>query len=253
MRFLAILVFTVAVALPSFAAAADWGDLKMRFVYDGEPPQPKLINQRAAGAIPDESLLVNERDRGLKNVCVWLLYGGDDPLPVHPDYAKSSTGKVTMKIAAGQFVPRIVHLQPTQTLVVSNADSVGYDVLSHSLHNDAFNVLAPPGASFERQLKSLESSPFWLGCSIHGGLIGYVLVSDNPYGAVSDEHGNLSLANVPAGRWIFVFWHERSGYLKKVIYSGHTYDLTRGQSSLTIKPGDNDLGEIKLRPEQFRK
>jgi len=252
MRFLILLACAFALAIPSPTTAADWGNLKMRFVYDDEPPQPKLNDSGAAGAMPDESLFVNERDRGLKNVCVWLLYGGDDPLPVHPDYEKPATGKLTMKIAGGQFVPRIVHLQPTQTLVVSNADSVGYNVLSHSLGNNAFNVLAPPGASFERKLKSLESTPFWLGCSIHP-LVGYVLVSDNPYGAASDKHGHLLLANVPAGRWSFAFWHERSGYLKKVIYSGHTYDVTRGQSSLTIQRGDNNLGEIKLLPEQFRK
>jgi hypothetical protein len=83
MRLVIIVAFVLVFA--SSTSAADWGHLKMRFVYDGEPPPPKTIIAGRAGAIPDESLLINGRDRGVKNVCVWLLYGGDDPLR-HPDY-----------------------------------------------------------------------------------------------------------------------------------------------------------------------
>jgi hypothetical protein len=251
MRSTILLAF--ALSLHSGATAADWGNLKMRLVYDGEPPPPKTINAGEAGAIPDESLLINEQDRGIKNVCVWLLYGGDDPRPVHPDYEKTATSKVTMKIAAGSFVPRIRLVRTTQTLVISNEDIVGHNVKADFFNNGAFNVLLKTGDSLERKFEYPEHPPVNLSGSIQPWLGGYVLIDNNPYAATSDEHGQLPLANLPAGRWTFVFWHEKSGYLKKAIYNEGKYELSRGQTTLTIKPGDNDLGEIKLPPEQFKK
>jgi hypothetical protein len=41
--------------------------------------------------------------------------------------------------------------------------------------------------------------------------------------------------------------------LKKVIHNGNAYDMTRGQATLTINPGDNDLGEIELAPALFKR
>lgn len=252
MRLSIFLTFAFAIAIHSPTIAADWGHLKMRFVYDGEPPPPKTIIAGEAGAIPDESLLVDSRDGGIKNVCTWLLYGGDDPLPVHADYEKTTTSKVAMKIAAGSFVPRIRLVRTTQTLIISNDVVVGHNLKADFFNNGAFNELLKSGDSLERKFEYPEHAPVNLSGSIQPWLWGYVLVTNNPYAATSDEHGQLPLANLPAGRWTFVFWHEKSGYLKKVLYNGNTYEMTRGQTTLTIKSGDNDLGEIKLAPEQFK-
>ena len=88
-----VLWLMVVVGLAStMALANEWGDLSMRFAYDGEPPRPqpiKLIKDAefcGGKQLVDESVLVNAGDHGLANVLVWLL-NVDAALPVHPSYA----------------------------------------------------------------------------------------------------------------------------------------------------------------------
>jgi len=252
MRFLILLAFAFAVALPSSGTAAEWGNLKMRFVYDGEPPQPKFIKTGTNSEIPDESLLVNERDRGIKNVCVWLLHRGDAPLVAHPDYEKSAADTVTMKIVAGSVVPRFGLLRTTQMLRFVNEDVVGYNPKIDFFANQPFNRLLPQFGSITTQFPSPEHTPVLVSCSIHPWT-GYLFVRDNPYFALSDERGQLIIKNVPVGERTFVVWHEKLGYVRKVVRADVPTEWHRGRLAGEIKSGDNNLGEIRLTPEQFRK
>ena len=46
-----------------------------------------------------------------------------------------------------------------------------------------------------------------LGCHLHGSMRGHVLISTTPWAGVSDDKGQVSLANVPDGQLELRLWH----------------------------------------------
>ena len=82
---------------------------------------------------------------------------------------------------------------------------------------------------------------------------GYVIVRKDPYAAVSDKDGKFEIKDLPAGKELeFVLWQEKPGYLKNATFKGGKTD-TRGRFKIKIKPGDNDLGDIKVNASMFKK
>ncbi len=72
--------------------ADETATLKMRFVFDGPPPpQPRIGGLGAAGAIPDESLLVDPISKGIKNVVVFIDTGSKGAKIASPPTAETST------------------------------------------------------------------------------------------------------------------------------------------------------------------
>ena len=69
---------------------------------------------------------------------------------------------------------------------------------------------------------------------------GLLLVRDNPFVAISQPDGSFSMPNLPPGEWEFRAWHERKGYVQH---------WPKGLFQRAIKPGENSLGTIKLKPE----
>jgi hypothetical protein len=239
-----------------YDTAADesrWGDLALRFVYDGKPP-PVAKFVLGGGAVMDsERLLVNAADGGLANVVVWLYRTpGQPPLRVHPSYADTGKDELTIATKGKAFVPHVASVRTTQTVKISNPDPHGYNVKGELFNNDPFNNLIPAGGSVDLKFRFPETSPIRLDDSIHSWMSGYLLVRDDPYAAISDKSGKLRLKKLPVGRWTFVVWHER-GRVRKAILSGKEVELERGRVTLEIKPGDNSLGEVKLSPDNFRK
>lgn len=82
-------------------------------------------------------------------------------------------------------------------------------------------------------------------------MCGWLLIRDNPYMAASDEHGKLTIANLPAGDWTFRVWHEWN-FVKQAKRDGKAVEWPRGRLTLKIELGDNDLGEILLPAESLQ-
>lgn len=138
------LAFTIIVLLPQFGVSDDgeWGNLRGRFVYDGNPPPTNHLHISKDTAafgdtVEDESLTVNRQNRGIANVIIYLLPQKGGELNVHPSYAESAESKVTLAMRNGRFEPHVLLLRTTQIFVQSNADSVGHNA------NIAFIANAP--------------------------------------------------------------------------------------------------------------
>ena len=69
----------------------------------------------------------------------------------------------------------------------------------------------------------------------------YILPREHPYVDISAQDGTFRIAKLPAGELEFQAWQERVGYLD-------TPDWPKGRFHMTIRPGSNDLGTIKLAP-----
>lgn len=239
-------------------AADEWGDLTMRFVYDGQPPKPRAFpidKDRAIckeGEVVDESLLVSSKDRSIANVVVWLTRAkGDAAAPIHPGYEKAAKSEVPLVVKNCRYEPHVTLVRSSQVLVLKVLDPIGHTFKVDSLNN-TFDHILPPGRDQKVNFTKAEDVPAKVGCHIHPWMHGILFVHDNPCMAVSDTSGALKLANIPVGRWTFRLWHERSGFLRSFTHDGREVNWPSEGLSLDIRPGANDLGEVFVKPAVFK-
>jgi hypothetical protein len=241
---------------PALADEMSWGNLKARVIYDSLPPPvpAKLAIDKdkafcGSFELRDETLLV-DKDGGLANVVVWLDSKIAAP-KVHPDYEMTAKDKVTVDSRGCRFVPHVALLRTTQTLEVRNSDPLAHNARFDPMMNTPFNVILVADATFSFPMEKAERLPARLTCAIHPWRLSYLLIQDHPYMAVSDARGHLEIPKLPVGKWTFVFWHEKAGYLRSVEKGGEKVEWLKGRVEIDIKPIKNDIGEIKLAPEIF--
>lgn len=251
---------------PVFAAAnlatnSSWGHLSGRFVFDGNAPKPKQIkvdkDEEACGncGLIDESLLVDAKSNGLQNVVVYLYLKRGETIDSHPAYKETEKQDVILTNKCCRFEPHVVLLRTSQQLVAKAADPIASNVKIDSIYNPAINETIPSGTTrqFKDGFTREERVPIPISCPVHSWEKGWLVVRDNPYMAVSDFNGYFEILNLPVGEWTFQFWHEEAGYVDDVDLAGKPTTWRRGRGSFEIKPGQNDLGEIKVKPEAFEK
>jgi hypothetical protein len=251
---------SVVPALPTPPASGPtWGHLKVRFVVEGDVPEPRRIDssrvpEHLRGTLVDESLVVSKKG-GLKNVVLSLRPEEGRDLPVHPDFAASAEHDVALDIQDYAFRPKIVLLRTTQKLIITNRDAVNHNCRMMLFNNDSTNPLIPPGESVEFRFPKVESSPKPLECTIHPWMNwGWILIKDDPYCAVSDAEGNIELNNLPAGEWTFRAFHERCGSVLTAKLNGELQEWQRGQFQVAIKAGETtDLGEVLVPAEALER
>ncbi len=221
---------------------AQTGTLTGRFRYMGRPPEPKAIDvNKDAGLlgqykIVDQSMVISD-DRGLANVIVWVR-NKDIPAP-----SAEKLAPVTIEFKEGQFFPHVLAFQAPREVTCAVHESLAVD-FNYQGAQSLFNMLCPPHDEVSQQVKP-ELSPARLIDNVHPWAKAWVLPLAHPYGAVSDKNGYFKIENLPTGKWEFQVWHEQTGFLR-------TKDWPKGRFTLEIKPGENDLGEIKLPPALFR-
>ncbi len=241
------------------ASGEEWGSLKGRLVFDGPVPTAAKIDvnkdQQFCGkfGLVDESLVVNPKNNGLANGVIWLYVarGGEKPA-IHESYAKSFAEPVVADNSKCRFEPHVVTLRAGQKLVIKNSDQVGHNTKVDTFTNDPFNFTIPVGGEIDHTFDAGERLPVQMSCSIHPWMKSWLVLQEHPYVAVTDEDGNFEIKNIPAGNWTFQFWQEKSGYLKETSLGSGATD-NRGRAELTIKPGELDLGTIKVSAELFSK
>lgn len=222
-RFLAAAAALAAVSAAS-AGAADWATVKGQVLFPADKELPKRdplnVTQDkdhclSKGNILDESVIVNPKNRGVKNVVVWLRPDDEDPkakfapAQIHPDDAKRKPAEVTIDQPCCMFVERVTTARPGDTLVVKNSAPVAHNFFWSSGSNGEYNVTVPKMEKWTMPEKiAAESPPIQYKCTIHGWMTGYVRVFDHPYYAVTDADGKFEIKNAPAGKFKIVYWHE---------------------------------------------
>lgn len=230
-------------------AADDWADLTGRFVFDGPPPvAPKLVvnkDTEVCGKHPlvDESLVVGP-DGGIANV---IVYVRSAKVKTHPDLAKFEP-EVVLDNKNCRFEPHVLPVQLGQTLILRNSDPVGHNSNVQPLGDQGVNPLIAAGTDAKHKFNKKQLLPVPVSCNIHNWMKAYVLPRDNPYTAVSDEKGNFTIKNLPVGEKLeFQVWQEKAGYLEA------KPEWKKGRFEMTLKKGDNNLGDIKVKPALFQK
>lgn len=238
--------------------AADWGNLKGRFVLEGKAPDRPLltINKDVEFCGKHEprleKLVVHTQDQGIANVVVWLDVKSGEKVAVHESYAAREKAMIRLENRGCRFAPHISVLRTGQTLLIDNPDRVDHNTAAGLDRNTPFNELTPAGKSAQKnKFTQPEKLPAPIQCSIHPWMNGWLVVKDHPYVAVSDEHGRFEIKSLPAGEHTFVVWHEVPGYISEVNRNGQIEGWKKGKVTLKMTNDEFDLGEIKIRSTTF--
>lgn len=235
------------------AASAKWGDLMGRLVYDGQVPErgklkvDKDVECCGKFDIRDESLMVGP-EGGLANV---FIYVRSRKVDICPELEAAVEKEVVLDNRDCIFMPHCMKIWCTrQSFEIVNSDPVAQNVAFNPMGDQAANIVLPPppdpAAKATWTFKRKQRLPVPIACNYHPWESAYILPLDHPYADISGADGTFRIANLPLGELQFQVWHERVGYVD-------TPQWNKGQFEMTIKPGVNDLGIIRLASAKFEK
>ena len=130
------------------------------------------------------------------------------------DVGASSTPQATLGRSAvmdqvgSQFVPHILVIQTGTEVLFPNSDVVSHHVYSFSetktFELDLYRGNIHPPQLFDR------SGLVVVGCNIHDGMLGFILVVDTPYFGKTGDDGTLVLPEMPQGSYRVAAWTPRA-------------------------------------------
>lgn len=155
----------------------------------GGTVEGRVILLRAGAPVPDAS-----------NAVVWIegAHGGG---------AAPAEGQ--MKSEQKKFTPRVVLVRPNATVQFPNADSIYHNAFSVSGANRFDLGLYRSGAFREKKFE--EPGLVRVYCNIHPQMIGFVMVVDSGFAAVTGPDGAFRFEGVPHGALRVKAWHEEGG------------------------------------------
>jgi plastocyanin len=106
-----------------------------------------------------------------------------------------------------QFVPNIVVIQTGTGVEFPNSDQIEHQVYSFSAAK-TFKLSLYAGHKYPPVVFD-RAGLVVVGCNIHDHMVGYIYVTDSPYFGRSNESGQLSLHELPAGSYQLTAWHPR--------------------------------------------
>lgn len=232
MRKSAILVAACAAVafstmLPAHHACAAGGTISGTVKYDGTAPKPKQLevtkDKEVCGLkLHFEQDLVVGSGGGLANAVV-VVKGAK---------GAAKPGVVKFGQKGCQYEPHVLAFPAGSTVDIMNEDGILHNIHSYSKANAAFNMAQP---KFKKEIKKQIDKPeiIKLTCDAHGWMRGWWFVTDTPYFAVTDDKGNFTIKDVPAGDYTVEVWQEKLGT------QDHKADVKDGQTAtvnFSLKP-----------------
>ena len=176
--------------------------------FDGEAPEMKKLeitkDKATCGKTDkfDESLVVGE-DNALKNTIVYLM-----DITEGKDFdADAKKPEIDQKNC--KFTPHVQIVPVKVRLTMLNGDNV-----THNVNIADVNINKQQTRYIKRlRIPALTKAqgPYEVKCDIHGWMRAWVAYVPHPYFAVTNEKGEFSLENVPAGTYKLGYWHETLG------------------------------------------
>jgi plastocyanin len=165
-----------------------------------------LLAAEISSAATIEVSVVDDKGRPIENVAVYAT-AAHDTTEHGATAAAASAAPATMDQRQLQFVPHLLVVQAGASVTFPNGDDVSHHVYSFS-EPKAFELplykgdVHPP-LVFER------AGIVVLGCNIHDGMLGYIVVVDTPHFARTNEQGVALIDGVPNGDYVVAAWTPR--------------------------------------------
>ncbi|OAI57370.1 hypothetical protein AYO47_08110 [Planctomyces sp. SCGC AG-212-M04] len=245
------LLLATVLLIQAPASGGETGSIKAQVLLDGPSPlagAPPLLKKDDPAAVkagcttrdvPNEKLIVHPKSAGIANVIVYLKKA---PADMPAELKKPPVKPVTFDQRGCRFEPRLLSVRVGQTVNCVSQDSVAHNVHTNGFANPSENFLIPPGSKVPTPvtLKEPELLPMRVNCDLHSWMSAYWVVTDHPYVAITNEHGEFSISNLPPGDHNFSLWHEMGGFLP-------------GKKSfkVTVEPGAQTLPPIRVPAAHF--
>ena len=134
------------------------------------------------------------------------------------------------------YVPHVFGMVAGQELLIKNSDATLHNIHSMPKVNKEFNFAMPKVVKEKKTTFSKsEEFPFYIKCDVHPWMKSWVLVSDNPYFAVTDKNGNYSIDGIPPGTYEVVCWQEKFAAKKKFIIENVTINSGETVKDFVLK------------------
>ncbi|HEY2082786.1 MAG TPA: carboxypeptidase regulatory-like domain-containing protein [Verrucomicrobiae bacterium] len=106
------------------------------------------------------------------------------------------------------FSPHVLPVVVGTTVQWPNNDQIFHNVFSMS-ETTNFDLGLYKGNPKEKRITFNKAGRADVFCSIHANMHCIVLVLENPYFCLVDDHNHYSISNVPPGTYKLKAWHER--------------------------------------------
>jgi plastocyanin len=199
-------VFEGELPLPEPVEANADGQAKL----EGDKPETKPLTidpEKSKGCVhegsvddQDRSLMIS-KDGGVANVVIEVMVDGAEVMPKEEPYHLDQHGC--------RFEPHVVVVPVGATVEFLNSDEISHNVHTYAGKNDNMNKLIAAGAKESQTYTKADRVE--IKCDIHPWMNSFLIVSETPYFAVSDENGKFSLEGLPAGEHKVEYWHEKLG------------------------------------------
>ncbi|MBC8108439.1 MAG: hypothetical protein H7Z14_17775 [Anaerolineae bacterium] len=195
--------------------------IRGQIILDGPPPvMTEIRNTPCCDGAPKtlkEETVVIGANGGLANTFVYI-----DGLP---RVNGQSLPSPTLDQIGCRYTPHVVGVCIGQTLRVRTSDDTMHNVHLSTQRNESKNFgMTSPGD--EKTIRFREPEFIRAKCDVHPWMTAYIGVFENPCFAVTDSDGRFELANLPAGKYKLVTWHERYGRLEQDVEVNEAAPMT---------------------------
>ena len=115
------------------------------------------------------------------------------------------------------YTPRVLGAVAGQDVEILNADKTMHNVHTYKGQETVLNAGQPAGAQALKRPASDEAGIVKVKCDVHPWMTAYIVVTDHPYFAVTDDSGAFKIANVPPGKYKVEAWHPEFGTMTKEV------------------------------------
>jgi plastocyanin len=192
--------------------------------YTGAPVEAKKfkvsIDQYLCGNEKSAEDLMISAKNGIRNAVVTLRGVASNPK------GPKNLAPVKMDQVKCVFVPRVVLVPTGGTVEFLNSDRLLHNVRSDGKENPPFNRAQPHARTISMVFRSPEV--LRVDCDLHSWMRGWVVVTEHPYYALTNEEGQFVLNNVPPGKYTLQVWQETLGTASQevTVASGGTSSVT---------------------------
>jgi hypothetical protein len=186
----------------------DGGTIQGKVTFPGTPPPKKKIiptkDREACGSSPrDVDQIRLGPDKTVQEALVYLQ-------KVDKGKAWEKPGKpYEITNVKCDFNPH-VQVMPAADLEIVNLDPVLHNTHGFLDKLTVFNVALPnQDQRIKRPLR--KSGLVRVECDAHGWMLGWILVAENPYYAMTGKDGAFAIKDVPPGSYTLVVWQEFTG------------------------------------------
>jgi len=187
-------------------AVPDGGSIRGKVTFAGSAPTRKIIPDKdptVCGGPRDDPEVVLGPEQGVQDAVVYLKgveKGKALPKPSKP-------AEITNHEC--RFVPH-VQATPVGSIVIVNTDPIMHNTHGYMDRATVFNQALPlKGMRIPKPLN--KPGMVQVKCDVHGWMLGWVYVADNPYYAVTGKDGSFTIPDVPPGSYTLVAWQEYTG------------------------------------------